>query len=209
VINMPREQWDVTRQDVRYACRALARSPLFTLVVVACLALGIGANTAIFSFMNYLLFQPPVPNATEAIVGAARVHGDSEPASWPDYVDYRDRNQAFLQLAASAVMPLGFGRGRGSGILMDEAVTDNYFTTLGLAPAAGRLFLPGECPRGCPAEVVISYHVWQQQYHGDPSIVGRQMPVSGLPATVAGVAPEGFQWNLCAHFRRPLDPRHK
>lgn len=190
--SMPREQWDLTRQDVRFACRTLARSSLFTVVVVACLAVGIGANTAIFSFTDHFLLQSPVPGDTRNLVGIGRVNAQSEPSSWLDYLDYRDRNQAFSRLAAFEAMPVAFGSGRRSDIVMAEAVTDNYFSTLGLVPAVGRLFAPGECPRDCPPEVILSYRLWQQQYGGDPAIVGRQIPQDGIPATVIGVAPEGY-----------------
>ncbi len=191
-ISMPREQWDVTRQDLRYAYRTLSRSPLFTLVVVASLALGIGANSAIYTFAHALLFQPVVPDQDGSFVGVMRGNGSGEPVSWPDYVDYRDRNQSFSQLAAVSILPVNFGRGRQSDAVMAEAVTGNYFEAIGIRTAYGRLFSSGECPAGCDSEVILSNRLWRTRFNSDPAIIGRQAPLSGIPATIIGIAPAGF-----------------
>jgi putative ABC transport system permease protein len=191
VISVPREQLDVTRRDLRASLRGLARSPLFTLVVVLSLAVGIAATSAVFTIANSLLIQTPLKDPS-SFVGVLRGDGLSEPSSWPDYIDYRDRNRSFAQFAAWNIMPVFLGRGRQSQSVMAETVTQNYFELLQLRPFLGRLFRPGDCPLTCAQEVILSHRFWRRTYDGDPGIIGRQVALSGVPATVVGVAPDGF-----------------
>ena len=195
LFSMPREQWDVTRLDLRDSFRALVRSPLFTLVVVVSLAIGIAANSVVFTFANSLLLQTPLSEPSH-FVGVLRGDGSAEPSSWLDYLDYRDRNRSFSQFVAWNIVPVGFGRGQRSESVMAETVTDNYFDLLHMKPFMGRLFASGNCSSTCPQEVVLSYRLWQLNYGGDQAIVGQQVPLSGVPATVVGVAPEGFDGTL-------------
>jgi predicted permease len=195
LISMPREQLDVTRRDLHVSLRALAQSPLFTVVVVLSLAVGIAAASVVFTFANSLLIQTPLEDPSR-FVGVLRGDGAAEPSSWLDYIDYRDRNQSFSQFAAWNILPVFLGRGQRSQSVMAETVTDNYFDLLHVTPFRGRLFTSGECPLTCAQQVILSHRFWQRTYGGDPGIVGRQAPLSGVPATVIGITPEGFDGTL-------------
>jgi predicted permease len=195
LISMPREQFDVTRRDLHVSFRTLARSPLFALVVVLSLAVGIAGTSIVYTVANSLLLQTPL-REPERFTGVLRGDGLSEPSSWPDYIDYRDRNRSFSRFIALNILPVFLGRGRQSQSVMAETVTDNYFDLLPATPFLGRLFKSGDCPSTCAQEVVISYRFWRHAYGGDPGVVGRQVPLSGVPATIIGIAPEGFDGTL-------------
>jgi putative ABC transport system permease protein len=195
LLSMPREQLDVTRRDLRASLRALARSPLFTLVAALSLAAGIAGTSVVFTIANSLLIQTPLKDPSR-FVGVLRGDGSSEPSSWPDYADYRDRNRSFSEFAAWNIMPVFLGRGRQSQSVMAETVTDNYFDLIQVRPFMGRVFTPGECPSTCAQEVILSHRFWQHAYNGDPGIIGRQVPLSGVPATVIGIGPDGFDGTL-------------
>ena len=192
LVSMPRQQWDASRQDVAYSLRTLLRAPLFTLTVVLSLALGIGANATVFSFVDSLLLAPAWPGKPAELVSVLRGNGMQEPCSWLDYVDYRQRNHTFSLLAATALQQLPFGRGRVAQLLMAEAISDEYFAVAGVHAAIGRVFAPGQCAGDCPAEAVISDRLWRRSFAADPSVLGRQVPVSGLSTTIIGVAEPEF-----------------
>jgi predicted permease len=193
--SMPREQLEVTWRDLRASARGLKRSPLFTLAVLLSLGVGIAGASVVFTIANSLLIQTPLADPS-IFVGVLRGDGTSEPASWPDYIDYRDRNRSFAQFTAWNVMPVFLGRGDRSQSVMAETVADNYFEVLQTKPFLGRLFRPGDCPSTCPQEVILSHRFWRQTYGGDPGAIGRQVALSGIPAAVIGIAPEGFDGTL-------------
>ena len=195
LISMPREQLDVTRRDLHVSLRTLARSPLFTILVVLSLAVGIAGTSVVFTFANSLLLQTPLQEPAR-FVGVLRGDGSAEPSSWLDYVDYRDRNQSFSQFMAWNIMPVFLGRGQRSQSVMAETVTDNYFDLLRVRPFRGRLFTSGDCPSTCAQEVILSHRFWRSAYGGDPGVVGQQAPLSGVPATIIGIAPESFDGTL-------------
>ena len=184
-------------QDLRYALRVLAKSRGFTAVVVLSLALGIGANTAIFSRVNALLLRPlPAddPHRLVAIyVTAPRWGSDIRGFSYPDLVDYRKADTGLSDLMGSTGVSLNFTDGERPELIWGEIVTGNYFSGLGVHPILGRGFLPEEdrAPGEKPV-CVINYDFWRQRFQGDPNVVGRKIKINDHWLTIVGVAPRGF-----------------
>ncbi len=185
-------------QDLRYALRTLARNPGFTLVAMITLALGIGATTAIFSVADAALFQaPPVrePERLATIYTTCRRGDPRCSSSYPDYEDYRRRSRAFEDMAAYSWLPISLG-GESAQARQAAAqlVTGNYFSLLGLSPFQGRLIQPSDHQRGEVSSVVVLAHdLWSGPLGGDAGIVGQTMRLNGVPFTVIGIAPPGFQ----------------
>jgi putative ABC transport system permease protein len=186
-------------QDVRYGCRTLAGSPGFTLVAVCSLAIGIGANGAAFSWADALLLRPlPVARPAEVVtVGSTMsVEGFSRiGASYPDYVDVRDRSTSFDGLVAFTGVTSGVAPTRDAlpMLKLGLLVSGNFFTVMGVEPELGRGFRPEEnAVPGRDAVVIISHNLWKQQFASDPSVLGRRMQLSGVEFTIVGVAPERF-----------------
>jgi len=184
-------------QDLRYGARMLWKQPGFTLVVALTLSLGIGANGVIFSLVNALLLRPlPVerPEELAAVYTSDFSSGDFGATSYPDYIDFRDRNRVFAGLVAyKPSQPLSLNIDGANERMFGEIVSGNYFSALGLKPALGRGFLPeeGRTP-GERAVVVISHKLWQTRFGGDPATVGRSVRINGHPFTIVGVAPEKY-----------------
>ncbi|MFL6227271.1 MAG: ABC transporter permease [Pyrinomonadaceae bacterium] len=183
-------------QDLRYGFRRLLKSPGFTLVAVVSLALGIGANTAIFSLVDTVLLRPlPVkdPQQIVEVYGTLHKGADYTIQSYPNYKDYRDRNKVFTGLLAYRFAPMSLSTGGANERVWGYTVSGNYFDVLGVPPALGRGFLPEEDQTpGARPVVVISHACWQSRFGGDASIVGRQIRLNNQPFTVVGVAPKGF-----------------
>ncbi|MFP5379748.1 MAG: ABC transporter permease [Vicinamibacteria bacterium] len=179
------------------ALRALTRTPALTAVVVLSLGVGIGVNTVVFSWIQAVVLRP-LPGV--AGVGSLRLveprsdAGTYPGVSWPEYLDLVERVGAFSDLVAFRMTPTSAGEGGQTERTYALLVSGNYFDALGLAPAAGRLLTRADAAR--PGEgpvVVISHDYWQTRFGGDRSAVGRAIRVNGLPLTIAGVTPEGFQ----------------
>jgi predicted permease len=186
--------------DLGYAARTLRRTPAFTTVAIITLALGIGANTAIFTFIDALFFEPlPVAQA-DRLVEVHQTLASREGAfelSYTDYVHYRDNTRAFTGLAAhyptAPIQLTSLGDERQSGALFGAVVTWNYFPLLGISPAAGRFFVPEEDRvRGRDAVAVISHELWQLRFAGSAQALGARITLNGLVFTVVGVAPARF-----------------
>jgi predicted permease len=184
-------------QDVRFALRMLAKSPGFTAVAILTLALGIGANTAIFSVVDAFLLRPlPVQNADRLTVIAVQTGPDSIPAevSYPDYRDYRDQSDAFTAISAYTLDLVGLGSTGHADRLVASFVTSNYFSMLGIRPALGRMISPGEGDApGTGAVVVLGHHYWEQRFASDPNVVGRSVSLNGHALTIIGVVPTDFR----------------
>jgi len=184
-------------QDLRYAARVLRKSPGFTLVVVLSLALGIGANTAIFSIVNAYVLRPmPVDNPNRLVAvyfTASHLGRELVGLSYPDLLDYRKQDTGLGEIMGSTGIPLSLRDGAESELIWGEIVTGNYFSGLGVHPVAGRGFLPEEdrAPGEKPV-CVLSYNFWQRRFQGDPKIVGKTIMINDHPLTVVGVAPHGF-----------------
>jgi macrolide transport system ATP-binding/permease protein len=182
-------------RDVRYGARSLGKNPGFTIVAALTLALGIGANTAIFSFVNAVLLRPLPVAAPERLVyvfGGNRT-SPYNVSSYPDYLDYRDRNHVFSDLIAYSSITLSLNDSEQADTVSGLIVTGNYFDALGVRAQVGRTFLPEEdtTPGGHPV-AVISHALWQGRFASDPHVAGRQMLLNGQPFTIVGVAPAGF-----------------
>src|SRR5919112_4960522 len=183
-------------KDLRFAARRLSKSPGFTLVAVASLALGIGANTAIFSLVNTVLLRPlPVARPERLVSVSVLGKDDSMLAfSYPSYKDYRDRGGDVLAgLFAERLAPMSLSRAGGNERVWGYLVTGNYFDVLGVGAARGRTFTPEEDRAALSAPVaVLSDACWRRRFGADPSVVGRDVLLNGHPFRVVGVMPEGF-----------------
>jgi predicted permease len=185
--------------DVRYALRALRRSPGFTATAVITLALGIGANTAVFSVVNALLLRPPAHVAEPARLATIYTSDNSGPAygtsSYADLQDFGSGAPAFSGVAGYGVGSVVLSEpesGRASDVSLVQTVTANYFDVLGVPMALGRSFGADESRPGGPATVVLGQSLWRTRYGGDPAIVGTTIRLGGTPLTVIGVAPPDF-----------------
>ena len=185
-------------QDLRFAARMLRKNLGITVIVVLTLALGVGANTAIFGLVNGLLLQRlPVP-AAEQIAALVIQSGDSSLGalgfSYPQFVEFREQTAPFCEVFGQALGRVNLTADAHTDLLAVSGVSRNYFSTLGLRPALGRLILPGEGEHpGEPAIVVLGYFFWQKRFGGDPGVIGKQVRVEGKPATIVGVAPKEFR----------------
>ena len=183
-------------EDLRYALRSLVKHRAVVLVAVLSLALGIGANTTIFTLVNAVLLRP-LPVEDPARLAAVSTVDSRNPGfvlcSYPNYKDFRDRNQVFSSLLLHAAVTINL-TGRGDPqLLMGELVSGNYFSALGVNPVVGRGFLPEEdaTPGAWPV-AVLSYGLWRQQFGGDPQVTSRTISLNGRAFQIVGVAPPGF-----------------
>ena len=184
-------------QDIHHGLRMLRKNPGFTLTAVLTLALGIGANTAIFSLGNVFIFRPlPVKDAARLTVVAVQYRADADPnqLSYLDYLDYRKQTDVFTDMTFYDLNLAGLGyRGHADRIIM-AYVPSNFFTMLGLQPALGRLIAPGEGDEPKTGTVVVLGHsYWVRRFGGDPGVIGSGVTVDGQRATVIGVVPEEFR----------------
>ncbi|MGH9843024.1 MAG: ABC transporter permease [Blastocatellia bacterium] len=186
-------------QDLRYGARMLLKRPGFTLIAVLTLALGIGANTAIFSVINALILNPPRIAEAERVAAIWRTAKDKCAEGYVSYLDLQDwraRNRSFEAIAA--YKPNGFI------LLNDEQaerlhgmrVTANFLSLLKVKPLRGRDFQVEEEKRGAEGVVIISHQFWQNRLGGDESALGRQLSLNGRPFTIIGILPPGFEFPL-------------
>jgi predicted permease len=178
--------------DLRFALRQLRKSPGFTLVAVLTLALGIGANTAIFSVVNAVLLRPlPYPQPERLVYLNEVISGTDTSIALPDYVDWRRDNTSFQHLALTRLESRNLSgiAGREPERIAVAFVTANFFDVIGLPAQIGRTFREDEDKPGAPALAVISDRLWDRAFHRDPEIVGRAVNFHGQPFTVTGVMP--------------------
>jgi predicted permease len=186
-------------QDLRFAVRMLRKSPGFTTVAVLTLALGIGANAAIFSMVNALVLRPlPVhaPNEVASLASQPHGLGSSNGFSYPDFEDIRDQaTSVFRDMTGMQPSHMdGFSMNGQSQPIWMSYVTTNFFQVMDLQPALGTFFGPSDGGiDGSEPVLVLSYSFWKNHMGGDPNIVGRSASINGRPVTIIGVAPEGFR----------------
>jgi predicted permease len=184
-------------QDLRYAIRQMARKPGLTLFAVLSLALGIGANSSIFSLVNAILFRElPAEKPEELVDVYSGEEGESQYATWsyPDFADVRQWNDVFTEFAAINLTVATWDDGRRTDLLFGEQVSGNFFRLYGIQPALGRDFLPEEdVTEGAHPVVLLGHRFWQQRLGGDPQVVGKTLKLNGQHLTVVGVAPEVFK----------------
>ena len=188
------------RRDVRDGARALARRPGFTAVAVLSLALGIGANTAIFSLVNAVILRN-TPVARPQQVVNIYLHQTAfaySTLSYPEYRDLRDGAAGvFEDIGAMQYVPAQLDRDGRLNMIAVEVVTGNYFPMLGIDAAIGRTLLPADdVARGGHPVVMLDFRYWQSAFAGDPGVLGRELRLGGRPYTVVGVAPRGYQGSL-------------
>ncbi len=198
-------------QDVRYAYRVMIKNRAFTTVAVCALALGIGANTAIFSVVNAVMLRPlpyEQPDELVSVVRAFEGGGTSDSVSMTKFVFWRDSNTVFDQLGAYDV--LGAGHNLTGGDRPERIrgirVSTELFSVLGVEPQIGRSFLPEEGRPGAESVVIVSEGLWKSRFGADPSLVGQSIMLSNKRYTVIGVMPEGFQFTPPSDVWTPLQP---
>ena len=192
--------FDSVWQDLRYGIRLLRRSPLFTLTAALSLAIGIGANTTIFSAASAMLLRP-LPGIAEpgrlVDIGRTQNGRDFDNSSYPNYRDIRARVTTLTDVYAIKLdaQPMGLGGQDGAERIYGMIVSANYFPVLGTRAHAGRLLNDAD-DEGAPGShpvLVISYELWQRRFGGSASVIGQTVPLNGYPFTIVGVAPPGFQ----------------
>src|SRR5262245_56791798 len=183
-------------QDLRYGARVLSKNPGFTLIAVITLALGIGANTAIFSVVNAVLLRPLPYRDAGRIVAIQELgpEGDRRQVTPANFLDWRAQNAVFAQLAAIRSLQSNLAND-GQAERIETAITSaNFFEVFGARQQAGRLFAPSDEQAGHAPVVVLSHRLWQRRFGGEANAVGQQLILDGKSYTVIGVAPAGFQY---------------
>ena len=183
-------------RDLRFGVRMLRRSPGFTVTAALTIALGIGANTTIFSLVNALLLRPlagTVRGSELVMIGRTQAGQGFDTFSYPDYLDYRAGTRTLSAIAATFVAPAHLSTGGASQRVRIELVSGNYFGTLGTRAALGRLLVPAadRGPGGSPI-AVLSATLWESRFGSDPGVIGQSVRINGAPYTVVGVAERGF-----------------
>jgi predicted permease len=188
---------ETTVQDLRFGLRILRRSPGFSALAILCLTLGIGANAAVFSWVEGILFRPyPAVSHQErllAVGGTERDEPRGTPLSWPDFADLQRSSTLFETLFVSKITGTTLSIGDRAERTTGSIVSANYFDAIGVHPILGRGFERGEdIGRSAHPVTVISYQLWQGRFKGDPQIIGKTQRLNGVVHTIVGVAPEGF-----------------
>ncbi|HEV8693013.1 MAG TPA: ABC transporter permease, partial [Lysobacter sp.] len=191
---------DTLWQDVKYGARMLAKSRGVTMIAIVTLALGIGANTTVFTMLKGIILRPlpGVRAADELVVILTTSRSGSE---WPmnvlDYKDIRDRNEVLAGIAGTFPAALTLGTGEKAERVWGEIVTGNLFQVLGVRPALGRLLTPDDdrVPGGSPV-AVISHSLWQRKFGGDPGVIGKPLQVGTRTLTIIGVTESGYRGSM-------------
>ena len=180
-------------QDLRFALRTFAKRPAFTAIVIATLALGIGANTAIFTLVNEIVLRPlPIGEPSRVVDLVAKVPGGNSFTgyAYSDYLDYRDRQDVLSGVATYTARGLQLGPGIDTERIIAQFTSLDYFDVVDVQAARGRTF--GAADAATPLVVVISHDFWQRRLGGDPGAVGKTLILNGTPATVIGIGPAAF-----------------
>src|SRR5262245_47905102 len=199
-------QLEILWQDLRYGLRMLGRNPGFAAVAALTLALGIGANTAIFSVVNAVLLRPLPYAEPERLVTLAYYHAMSgfEAAQEADFLEWREQAKAFEKVAAYAQRTVDLS-GSGESVRLNAAqVSADLFSTLGVSPALGRVFTPDEDRAGGAPVVILSHALWRRRFGGDPQMVGRSITLDGKSHTVVAIMPPGFRFPGEQDLWKPL-----
>src|SRR6266536_71811 len=187
---------DALRQDVVYAVRVLRKNPGFTATAVLTMALGIGANSAIFSVVNAVLLQPlPYRDPGRLVLifsTDARRNDQFDSSSYPAFADWRDQSTTSETMAAYATRELAIGTGEQTIMALGRRVTPNYFDVLGVQPAFGRAFRPEEQQPGSDRVAILGDTFWKTQFGGARDVLGRVIRINDEPHTIIGVMPASF-----------------
>jgi hypothetical protein len=199
---------DTIRQDIRYALRMLWKHRFATFVCAGALALGMGANTAIFSMAEAFLLHP-VPldevNRLVAVVDSKpRQNFEQSSVATATYLEWKAQVRSFDRLGAYSWDGVNFTGDGTPQKIQDFRVTINFFSTLGVQPHLGRDFLPEEGEPGKNQELILSYGLWERRYAADPKILGKMVKVDGKPFTIVGVMGKGFDFPMSAEAWLPM-----
>jgi len=190
--------WDYLRNDIRFAFRLMAKDARLTAIVVVTLALGIGVNSIIFSAVRAVLLRPLPYRQPDRLMqvwdSGPRSGGESDWVSFPDFRNWRAANRVFEEIAAWRFATLTLSGRREPEAMLGLEVTDRLFAVLGVKPALGRTFLPGEERPGRETVAVISHSLWQRRFGGDPGVAGRRVNIEAKPYTIIGVMPRQFRF---------------
>jgi putative ABC transport system permease protein len=188
------------QQDLRYSVRLLVKKPLFTSIAILTVALGIGANTAIFSVVNAVLLRPlPYHNSDRlAVLSTVTPSGEQDGVSVPESQDFRERMQSFEDLVAFQSQSVNVTGGDRPDRVRGAFVSANYFKFFNLAPVAGRTFVDGEDQQGSARFAVVNEKIWSERLHADANVESQKLILNGEPYTIIGVVP--------ASFKHPFDP---
>jgi hypothetical protein len=192
------EWWRGWIRDIRFALRALRRAPAFTAAAILTIAIGVGANGAIFSVTDAALLRPlpyREPNALVDIWGTSPTSsiGKSD-VSYPNFLDWQQRSTAFVGLAAYNSNSMVLQHGDAPRVLLVGKTSANFFDVLGIRPAHGRFFAEGDDAVGAARVVVLTHGIWTREFGRDAAIVGRAITLDGAPYTVVGVLPPEFRF---------------
>ncbi|MGA9767461.1 MAG: ABC transporter permease [Blastocatellia bacterium] len=197
-------------QDLRYAVRMLIKKPAFASLAILALALGIGANSAIFSVINAVIIRPlPYPEADKLVwVWDTQPQLDRAPSSLADFLDWREQNQSFEYMAAYQDGNMFFDRGEGNEEIHVGLVTTDMFSLMKVSPVLGRTFTDEETRPGHFRVILLSHSLWKQRFASDENVIGQTVSLSGFPYTVIGVMPDGFGFPNQSMLWRPfpIDP---
>ncbi|HJW14349.1 MAG TPA: ABC transporter permease, partial [Thermoanaerobaculia bacterium] len=202
VKQVTREMWgglwlDRLAQDLRFGLRMLRRSPGFSILAIFCLTLGIGSNAAVYSWIEGILLRPYGLVAGQdrmvVLVGKTRGEPGHDALSWPDFLDVRRNATLFESVVADKITGTTLAAGDRAERVSGQIVSASYFDAIGVRPVLGRGFEPAEeTGRNAHPVVVIGYRMWRDRFQGDPGILGKAQLMNGVPHTIIGVAPEGF-----------------
>ncbi len=188
--------WDEITGDLRFAVRTLRQNAGFAIAAVLTLALGIGANTAIFSLVDRVLLRPlPYPGANQivSLYGADDQHG-GVPLSPATFLDFRSQSTSYSSISAYREMPFNLSANDLPQRVNGAIVTPDFFDVLGVHPVLGRPLTSALDPPGGPATIIIGYSLWQRLFAGDPGVLGRTMQIDGVSRTIVGIMPRSFQF---------------
>ena len=198
-------------QDIRYGVRMLTKNPAVTAVAVLTLALGIGANAAIFSGVSAFVLRPlnvPEPGRLVRPVEVSEDRGIADEVSYPDFSDYRAQSTVFEAMSAEDMLPVALDSETQSDVIWGQVVSGTYFDVVRVKPIMGRTFLPDEDKvAGASPVVVISHSLWQRRFGSDPNIVGKSIRLSNRDYQVIGVMPQSFagsKFALMMDFWAPM-----
>ncbi len=202
-------------QDIRHTLRGMLRTPGFTLMVMAVLAVGIGASITVFSILNTLFMRPlPYPQPQQIVMlGGAYTRGQQvgpmAPVRYVEYLEWKKQAQSFASIVAYRIQPFVVSQGTEPERIRGERVDPGYFEMLGVQPMLGRGFAPGEYSPGAPPVLVLSEEFWRRTLNGRTDVIGTTLRLDGVPATVIGVMPGGLRATIIeggARLWTPLIP---
>src|SRR6267142_1593181 len=203
---------ETLRKDIRYAVRGLLKRPGFTAVAVITLALGIGANAAIFSAIHSVLLRVlPFRDQNRLMVMWEHEQVSNQPLvelSIPEFIDWRAQSQSFESMSAMPTSVYGYGyvlTGRGEPVQIESSrVSADFFSTLGVNPLLGRTFTAEDDHPGAAHVAILSYRLWRQQFNADPNLIGQTITLNDTSFSVVGVMPADFEFPKGADIWSPL-----